>query len=87
MADKFDGYQNGLGTPATGSEVIDISSTDHTLANISRGIWVGGSGNLKVDMKDSTGITFYNVPAGTLLPVRATKVYGASSASLLVSVW
>lgn len=90
MTDKFQDVYPKLNDPATNAVAIDISTTDHSLVTQpSRALWIGGAGNVKVDMlqSGSTGITFYNVPAGTLLPIRITKVYGASSATLMTAIW
>lgn len=79
--------QIGANSPAREGIVVDISSTDHTLTTPSRALWVGGAGNVKVDLVGSTGITFYNVPAGSLLPFGVKKVYGSSSATLITAIW
>lgn len=74
-------------SPAREGIAVDISSTDHTLTTPARALWVGGAGNVKVDLIGSTGITFYNVPAGSLLPFGVKKVYGSSSATLITAIW
>lgn len=41
-----------------------------------RGIWVGGAGDLTVDMAGSgTNITIPSIPAGTFLPICVRRVY------------
>ena len=59
---------------AYGAVPVDVSGGNQTLASGSRGLYVGVSGNIKIDMPNAAGITFSNVPVG-IFPVQATKVY------------
>lgn len=57
-----------------------------------RAVWVGGAGNLKVDMVEGgqTGITFHGIAAGTLLPIAVSKIYSTAngtSATLVIALW
>lgn len=58
----------------------DVTPTYH-----SRGVYIGADGDLKVDfvgMDGATGataITFASVKAGTILPIRISKVYDAGT--------
>lgn len=58
---------------------------------VTRGLWVGSTGNVKVDMQSiGTAITFNSVPAGTLLKIRVSKVYSTAngtSASNIVAIY
>ena len=76
--------------PAANAVAINLGS-DTTLASTSRGIWVGGGGNVKVDLAiTGTAIVFTSVPSGTMLPVQATKVYSTANgttATSLTAVW
>lgn len=80
-------FQAGLESPATNAAAITPNnSTD--LAYTTRGIYVGGSGNLVVDMTSGqTSVTFSNVPAGVILPIRVTRVRTASTATNLVALY
>ncbi|HVX57431.1 MAG TPA: hypothetical protein VHA37_06895 [Candidatus Saccharimonadales bacterium] len=73
-----DGDEVKLGS-AGSIETIDISSTDYTLAKVSRGIMVATAGNLNVTMEDgSTGI----IPAlqpGVLYPFALSVVKKTST--------
>jgi hypothetical protein len=56
------------------------------LEKFTRGIWVGGVGNVVVNMaSDDQVITFVAVPAGTLLPIRVSRVLltGTDATSLI----
>lgn len=49
---------------------------------VSRAIWVGSAGNLRVMMADqypSEPVTFVAVAAGTLLPIRVRRVYSTGT--------
>lgn len=59
--------------PATGGEAVTPSDSAD-LTNESRGLYVGGAGNVAVTMKDGTPLTFVGVPAGSLLPIRVSRV-------------
>ena len=56
---------------------VDLSSTDFTTSNPSGlAVYVGGSGNVKVDtISGSTGITFTTPVVGQILPVLVSKIY------------
>lgn len=58
-----------------------ITKSDSTIyPEPTRAIYVGGAGNIKVDMADgSTAITFFSVPAGMILPIQVTRVYSADT--------
>lgn len=78
---------------AVGAEVVNILSTDSEptkndprgVALIPRALWVGGAGDVKVDLSDGTeGVTFKAAPVG-VLPIQAVKVYkiGTGATDLL----
>lgn len=79
--------------PATEAQAIDTSGGDVNIntTNLRRGafVYVGVGGDVKVDTVDgSVGITFKNVPSGSVLPVLATKVYQAGTlATSMVACW
>jgi hypothetical protein len=74
--------------PASRAEAVDISSTDHTVSDtmMGRGLWVGTSGDVKVDFEDGQAVTLPNVQDGSLLPIRITKVYktGTTASDMVV---
>lgn len=88
MSDDFDTYQTGLSDTAANAAVITPhDSTD--LAKTTRGIYVGGGGNISVEMKEvGTAVVFEGVTAGTILPVRATRVnLTGTTATNLIALW
>lgn len=75
-------------------EVVDSSETAfaitphdaNLLANITKRIYVGGTGDVRATMADGTAVTFVGVPAGTILPIRAKKILTATTATNLVGM-
>ncbi|ADE12142.1 spike base protein, RCAP_Rcc01079 family [Sideroxydans lithotrophicus] len=66
-----------VGENYTGAAAV---TTSDTAAVAYDGLWVGGAGNVKVDMANGqTGVTFTAVPAGTLLKIAVTKVYATGT--------
>lgn len=73
--------------PATDGEAVTPSDTVD-LAHVSRALWVGGAGNLQVIMQNGTTLVFSGVAAGTLLPLRVSRVKAASTtATLIVAIY
>jgi hypothetical protein len=56
-------------TPADGSD----------LANATRGVYVGAAGSLKVDMVGSGTVTFANLAAGVIHPLRVVRIYATGT--------
>ncbi len=81
--------------PAVNAKVITPSADGGNLDAVTRAIYVGGAGAVEVDMlggpEDNGGNTkvlFSAVPAGTILPIRATAIYsGNTDATLIVALW
>lgn len=89
MADQFETQQTGLDSPAGTAYAITPHDTNE-LNPRPRAIYVGGAGNLVVTMVNAAGaaadVTFTGVLAGSVLPIRPTKVKTSSTASLLVAL-
>lgn len=72
------------------ANAVAITTNDSTdLAIATRGLYVGVTGNVKVDMLGgTTGVTFTNMAAGVIHPLRVTRVYATgTTASSLVGVY
>lgn len=70
-ADRF--AASGLESPADNAFAIAPSDTvDFT--SMARGIYVGTAGNIVAVMRNGAVITFSNVPAGMILPIRCSRV-------------
>lgn len=44
-----------------------------------RAIYIGGSGNLRVDMVSGGTVTFIGLTSGTVLPIQAERIYATST--------
>jgi len=63
-----------LDFPADDAEVI-VPSDVTGLVKISRSIYIGGAGDVSVEMaKTGTAIVFTGVQAGSVLPIRVSRV-------------
>ncbi len=89
-----------LDWPAVNAKVITASADGGNLDTVTRAIYVGGVGDVEVDMQgvpDGSGdpgtegnekVLFSAVPAGTILPIRVTAIYsGNTTATLIVALW
>lgn len=85
-ADSFN-ITNNVNAPA--SNFVAVTPHDSTdLANVSRAIWVGGAGNVAAVTVAGTAVTFAGVPAGTLLPIRVSRINATNTtATDIVAVW
>lgn len=63
---------------ADDSVAINLSS-DSAFSPPLRRIYVGGTGNVKVDTPSHTGVVYDAVPAGKYIYCRAIKVYSAAN--------
>jgi len=82
----------GLDAPAQFAFAITPSDSDDLDATVggsaTRGVWVGGAGNLNVDMASGPTVLFSGVAAGTLLPIRVKRVRSTSTtATNIVGLW
>lgn len=74
MADTFEAFRRTPETllqSAVGGVAVTPSDTTELVST--RGLWVGGTGNIAVTFQDGTEVTLSAVPVG-ILPVRVTKV-------------
>lgn len=81
------GVENEIGRlgPSGSSAAVDLTSTDATLSPPCRGIYVGVTGDVKVDHPDGSTSTFTALAAGICHPIAAKKIYkvGTSATSIL----
>jgi len=70
--------------PARGYAAVTPSNT--TVLNC-RALYIGGTGDVVLQMPDREEVvTFHNVLAGTILPVSARRVMGATTATNIVAL-
>lgn len=71
----------GRSTASAGGGYTITKSDTTVLDPPTRGVWVGGAGDLAVRLVDGSTVTLVGVPAGTLMPIRADKVLAATTAT------
>jgi len=72
--------------PIVGGEAV-TPADGADLANLARALYVGTTGDVKVDTIDGSTITFKFVPVG-ILPVQTKRVYATgTTASNIVALW
>ncbi len=78
--------ESGEQTPAANAIVVNPGVT--VLPKISRSIYVGGDGNLIVTMAGVGGqITFANVVAGMVYPLRVDSIDAGTTATFIVAIY
>ena len=78
MGDVYDIFRTHLESPA--KDAFAISGNDSTdLANSTRSIYVGGSGNIKLTTIDGSTVTFNGAIAGSILPIRAKRIFSTGT--------
>lgn len=87
MADIFANSSVDLISPLTHAEQVTPHDTT-PLSHVSRQIYVGGFGDLAVEMKSGDTVVLANVPAGSVLPYRVNRVLATgTTATDIVALW
>jgi len=87
MADNFASRASGLGAPARGGFAVTASDSVD-LPRETRAVYVGSSGDLSVVLVDGSTVILAGLLAGSLVPVRATRVKATgTTATLLVGLY
>ena len=75
---------NGLYTVAVTRDAITVIAHPGSETE-TRGLWIGSTGTLKVDLVSGSTVTFTAVPAGCELKIQVTRVYltGTSADSIV----
>lgn len=77
MVDNFSSYSSALDSPARNAATITPHDTND-LANVTRGLYIGVAGALKVDMAGSGTITIAAAVAG-YHPLCVSRVYSTGT--------
>lgn len=72
------------GAMFSASKLTIVTPSDSTALVGVRGLWVGGAGIINVLAQGDTAPVQLTVPAGTLLPIFASKVYATSTTATLI---
>ena len=86
IADDFANAMSGLESPARRGFAITPHASNPLQAT-TRAIYVGGVGSVVVMLEGGDEVTFESVPAGTILPIRATHVRATSTATSMVGLY
>lgn len=87
MADTFSNFMTGLTAPA--EHAVAITPNDGAdLANNTRGIYLGSTGNLAVTMAGGEQITFVGLASGIIHPIRAKRIWATgTTAANIIGAW
>jgi len=70
------------------AEATEVTPADVDLEQYTRGIYIGGAGDLAVVMADKENtVTFKNLVAGSLLPIRVSQIKAATTATFIVALY
>ncbi len=81
--DNYSNYSLGLESPAIGGFSI-TPDNDNELTYVTRYIYVGTSGHIKVTFVDDTEVTLNNIIAGELHALRVKKVHATGTTALAI---
>jgi len=85
--DAFSRQQTQSNDPHSNAVVVSPSDSAD-LGYVTRGVYVGTTGNMKVTMQDSGTVLFTGIPAGTTLPIRVTRIWSTTTtASTIIALW
>jgi hypothetical protein len=71
--------RNGLA-----SDAYSVTPSDATTQRAAA-LFVGGAGNVAVKTEDGTTLTFTNVQAGSILPVRVSQVLATNTTATTIT--
>lgn len=74
---------SNVGDPFKWAEVVTPDDI-LPLTNPARGLWIGGAGNVSVEMYGGGTAIFSGIPAGTLLPVQVSRVNATGTTATLI---
>lgn len=73
MNDEFEGFAPSLTTPATKAESVSPDDLND-LSQVTRALYVGGAGDIRVVLVSGDTITIRNASAGVIYPLRVKRV-------------
>jgi len=85
--DSFSSFPTTPISPARSATTVVPSDTG-TLPHVSRALYVGQAGDVAVVMAGGETVTFEAVAAGSLLPIRVSRVNStATSGAGIIALW
>ena len=62
-----------------------VTPSDSTqISPVARALYVGGAGNIKLVTEEGTTVTFQGIVAGSVLPVKTTKVFSTDTTATYI---
>jgi hypothetical protein len=87
MIDEFSKYGRSLISPAENAVEI-VPGDSAQMPHASRAVYVGQGGDLRVQMLGGGIVTFRDIPSGTLMPVRISRVFATGTdAAAILGLW
>lgn len=84
--DDYSGFGAGLTAPLAAAEPV-TPSDGSDLSHVSRALWVGAGGDLRVTMADGATVTYPDLAAGWH-PIRVSRVLATGTdAAGIVAAW
>jgi hypothetical protein len=83
LTDRYQGMSPSLSSPYVGGAAITKSDT--VVIEVTRAVYVGGTGDIKVTYQDGSVDTLKSVPAGTLLQIRVSLVWSTGTTATNIS--
>lgn len=72
-------YLTADATVSARRAAVVVPSDTNVYGEPTRGLYVGGAGNLRVEMVSGGIVTFFSVQPGTILPIQVERVYSTST--------
>ena len=86
MADGISKHLKPIDAPAEGGFDIDAAKSNTVnLPSVTRGIYIGSTGNMKIMLYNGDIVTMKNIQDGSFFPLRALRVYttGTTATSII----
>lgn len=76
-------------TAGPANDGLPVTKSDSTdLSQVSRALYIGGTGDVTVIMRTGTQLTFSAVPSGALLPISVKRVMSTgTTATNIIAIW
>jgi len=85
--DTFNKYGRSLTSPPENAVALQPSDTDQ-VPQVTRALFLGGEGDLRVRMLGGGVVTFAGVPGGSLFPLRVVQVFATgTTVTNIVGLW
>ena len=81
MANPYENLQGPLQNGDPGNDAVALTKSDTTVFNVCRGLYVGGAGDVAVVTAKGNTVTFKGAVAGTVIPIRCTKLMSTNTSA------